>query len=115
MLNCASCGAATRVLETRGDQQSITRRRECLNCKQRVTTLELPKWQVNSYQQKPRAAVTPTVRKPKVNKPTSNNAAGLKNKAIARKRLEELQDMKEIMDDDSYSLSADELRKEMGW
>lgn len=111
MLNCKQCGTPTRVLETRSEQGGIARRRECLKCKARVTTLEMVKGSTELYKPRQRAAPTP---KPKPVM-TGNNVPGLKAKAVARKRLEEMNDMRDVFEEDDYSISADELRKELGY
>jgi len=41
-----------------------------------------------------------------------NNTAGMKARADARRRLEDMRDMEE---EDDGAMSVDELRTEMGW
>jgi hypothetical protein len=69
------------------------------------------KGSTEAYKPRQRAAPTP---KPKPAM-TGNNVPGLKAKAVARKRLEEMNDMRDVFEEDDYSISADELRKELGY
>jgi transcriptional regulator NrdR family protein len=98
-MKCGSCGSETRVLETRAWSSGVvvSRRRECEGCSLRFTTVEMPR-------------AEPQMPKRKV--PTSqNNAEGLKTRAEARRRMEELRDLQEM----DETLTMDELRKELGW
>lgn len=109
MLNCAQCGTATKVLETRSEKDGIARRRECLRCKARVTTIETVKGSTMVYRLKAAPA-------PKVSKPVpARNPVAIKKQSAARKRLEELNDMKDVMEQDDFSLSVDDLKRELGW
>lgn len=40
-MNCPICGGATRVADSRPNSDSIRRRRECLECKNRFSTVEI--------------------------------------------------------------------------
>ena len=42
-MTCPVCNAKTRILETRSDEESINRRRECLRCGFRFSTVEMDK------------------------------------------------------------------------
>lgn len=113
VLNCRECGVVTRVLETRGSGDWIARRRECLGCKARVTTIEVvrdgPAAQVE--------VARPRVRVAKVkldDGKSRNDATGLKARAVARRRLEDLRDLSEV-DAEDFAISADDLRRELGW
>ena len=111
MLNCRACGSMTRVLETRGTGEWIARRRECVGCKVRVTTLEVVRDGLVREAQVPRVRVA----KVKLDDATSrNDVPGVKVRAAARRRLEDLKDLSEI-DGEDFSISADDLRREMGW
>jgi transcriptional regulator NrdR family protein len=108
MLNCVKCAQPTRVLETRGNGDSIARRRECIACKARCTTIESVAGALA-----PQPAKTPKAAKPKkakaisVRKPINDAAAG-KLRAAARRRMEE------IDDESSYQLSESDLLRELG-
>ncbi len=111
MLNCRACGVMTRVLETRGTGEWIARRRECLGCKARVTTVEVVRDGLVSEARVPRA------RAPRAKaevEGSRNNAPGIKVRAAARRRLEDLKDLGELEGED-FSISADDLRRELGW
>lgn len=40
-MNCPHCGCDTRVIDSRPNEDSIYRRRECENCKHRFSTVEI--------------------------------------------------------------------------
>lgn len=40
-MNCPNCGGMTKVLDSRPNEDSTKRRRECLDCKQRFSTVEI--------------------------------------------------------------------------
>jgi transcriptional regulator NrdR family protein len=46
-MNCSSCNSETKVITTRRNHQGLRRRRECLKCTHRFTTVEvnLDKWE----------------------------------------------------------------------
>ena len=115
MLNCRSCGVVTRVLETRGSGDWIARRRECMGCKARVTTLEVVRDGLELVRQAQVPVPRVRVAKVKVDDGKSrNDVPGVKVRAAARRRLEDLKDLSEIEGED-FSISADDLRREMGW
>jgi transcriptional regulator NrdR family protein len=99
-VKCGSCGSETRVLETRSSVSGLTvaRRRECEGCSLRFTTYEVARGEV--------AVMSRRVR------PSQNNAEGLKTRAEARRRVEELRDLQSMGVEE---LTMDELRKELGW
>lgn len=99
------------MLETRGTGEWIARRRECLGCKVRVTTVEVVRDGLVSEARVPRA------RAPRAKaevEGSRNNVPGIKARAAARRRLEDLKDLSELEGED-FSISADELRRELGW
>lgn len=113
MLNCRECGVVTRVLETRGSGDWIARRRECLGCKARVTTIEVVRDELAAQVEVARPRVR--VAKVKLDDGKSrNDVPGVKVRAAARRRLEDLKDLGEI-DGDDFSISGDDLRRELGW
>ena len=42
-MTCPVCNGKTKILETRSDNESINRRRECLRCGYRFSTVEMDK------------------------------------------------------------------------
>ena len=40
-MNCPKCCGTTSVLETRADEESVKRRRKCLECNHRFYTIEI--------------------------------------------------------------------------
>ena len=42
-MTCPTCFAKTKTIETKSDTDSIVRRRECLRCKCRFSTIEIDK------------------------------------------------------------------------
>lgn len=114
-MKCADCGGETRVLETRLASKGlvVARRRRCEGCGDKVTTVEI----VQGEGQGAVGQVTVSkvrVAKPKVAKvPSRNDAQGLKAKATARRRLEELRDARELEGDETMTM--DDLRNELGW
>ena len=42
-MTCPVCNAKTKILETRSDAESINRRRQCLRCGYRFSTVEMDK------------------------------------------------------------------------
>lgn len=40
-MNCPICGYETRVIDSRPDEDSTRRRRECTECKHRFSTVEI--------------------------------------------------------------------------
>lgn len=42
-MTCPMCGGDTKILETRSNEDSIKRRRKCLDCGYRFLTLEVDK------------------------------------------------------------------------
>lgn len=113
MLNCRVCGVVTRVLETRGTGEWVARRRECVGCKARVTTVEVVKGSVVREAQGPRVRSAPT-KAVAAQVGSKNNEAGIKARAVARRRLEDLRDAEEFSESE-LSISADDLRRELGW
>ena len=118
MIRC-ECGGNTRVNETRStrsEHQTIVRVRICNVCALRFNTVEAP---VNApaspYVGLPRPVGYAAPRAPKIKAekaPSLHNVTGMKARADARRRIEELRDMDE---EDDGSMSMDELRSEMGW
>lgn len=108
------------MLETRPDSDGtvVVRRRRCERCGVRATTIE----QVTGGPVA--SAVVPRVRSGvpraqgvasgKLPVPSVNNAEGLKAKAAARRRLEEIRDLHEA-EEASEVMSMDEMRRELGW
>ena len=116
MIRC-ECGGNTRVNETRStrsEHQTIVRVRICTVCALRFNTVEAP---VNApaspYVGLPRPVGYAAPRAPKAEKaPSLHNVAGMKARADARRRIEEMRDMEE---EDGGSMSMDELRAELGY
>lgn len=40
-MQCPNCGDDTRVIDSRPDDESVARRRECVACKYRFNTIEI--------------------------------------------------------------------------
>lgn len=40
-MTCPHCGGDTKVIDSRPNEDSVQRRRECLSCKQRFSTTEI--------------------------------------------------------------------------
>ena len=104
------------MLETRGHGNSIARRRECLGCRARLTTIEVEE----SRQVAPVSQPKPKPAKRRTKKQSGhagegarNNAVGLKVRAQARRRLEDMRDAVQI-DHDDHTLSDDDLMRELG-
>jgi len=117
MIRC-ECGGITRVNETRStrsEHQTIVRVRICNTCSLRFNTVEAP---VNAPASplvglpRPAYLATRPARVTVEKVPSLNNTAGMKARADARRRLEELRDMEE---EDDGSMSMDELRSELGY
>lgn len=94
-MNCPKCGADSKVVETRGDR----RRRQCLSCAERWSTIEimLARGAVKTEKPKePEKKKEPPVAKVSM-------AAQLKRNTEARRKLEERKDRKSYSswDDDN--------------
>jgi transcriptional repressor NrdR len=44
-MTCPYCAGFTKVIDSRPDEDSVYRRRECLSCKKRFSTIEID-WQI---------------------------------------------------------------------
>lgn len=44
-MNCPDCGGMTKVIESRRNEDGMRRRRECLSCQLRLTTMETVVWE----------------------------------------------------------------------
>ena len=53
-MNCPKCGAETRVIDSRPTGDMIRRRRECENCRRRITTYEVTLEQFGEWQKQQR-------------------------------------------------------------
>lgn len=102
-MKCA-CGGKTEVVDVRpesGEPQIVRRRRECLTCKQRITTLEIP-----LDKPEPKKIMKPKEDKAK---PIKNNREQVKKNQTARRRLEEIRDeefaheMDDILEEINYT------------
>lgn len=51
---CPKCGSETRVIDTRPAGDMIRRRRECENCRRRITTYEVTLAQIGEWQKEQR-------------------------------------------------------------
>ena len=117
MIRC-ECGGGTRVNETRStrsEHQTIVRVRICNTCSLRFNTVEAPvNVPASPYVGLPRPAYLATrpVKEVVEKVPSLNNTAGMKARADARRRIEEMRDMEE---EDDGSMSVDELRSELGY
>ena len=96
-MNCPKCNADTKVIDRRGER----RRRECVECKHRFSTVELlaergRTLKVKDMPEQIQVAkpAKPAVVKPKVSKPNPNvTTLGLvKRNADARRKIEELRE-----------------------
>jgi transcriptional regulator NrdR family protein len=50
-VNCPACGSPTRVIDSRKAARQVRRRRECKECGQRFTTLEMPQREAEALQE----------------------------------------------------------------
>jgi transcription elongation factor Elf1 len=50
-MNCPACGNPTRVVDSRKRARRVRRRRECKECGQRFTTLEMPLQEAEALQE----------------------------------------------------------------
>ena len=53
-MTCPKCGAETRVIDSRPTGDMIRRRRECENCRRRITTYEVTLEQFGEWQNEQR-------------------------------------------------------------
>jgi transcriptional repressor NrdR len=53
-MTCQKCGAETRVIDSRPAGDMIRRRRECENCRRRITTYEVTLEQFGKWQNEQR-------------------------------------------------------------
>lgn len=58
-MNCPICEGTTKVIDSRGDSESVRRRRECADCGYRFFTLELDEDMLKNSPQKVGAAPEP--------------------------------------------------------
>lgn len=95
-MNCPKCNAESSVIETR----NVRRRRECVSCKHRFSTLEVLAERGLRLKAKkveapvvPKAAPKPRVRRPVVKEaPEVVATSAIKRAADARRKLEEMRD-----------------------
>lgn len=40
-MTCPICGGDTKITDSRGNVESVRRRRECIDCRHRFTTIEM--------------------------------------------------------------------------
>jgi len=50
-MNCPACGNSTRIIDSRKAARRVRRRRECKECGQRFTTLEMPQREAEALQE----------------------------------------------------------------
>lgn len=91
-MNCTKCGSDTKVIDSRGTK----RRRECLTCQHRFSTVEVL-WErgkpeikyieENKQIEKPKPVAKKTIKPPK-----QNSAIQLKKNASARRKIEDWRD-----------------------
>ncbi len=97
-MNCPKCNGGTKVVDRRGTR----RRRECLVCQQRFTTLEvLPEDVVKKFEPRDEPAVqTVKIAKPKAAPKRTNQItiSAVKRNADARRKIEELRELKDFGD-----------------
>lgn len=86
-MKCISCSGDTKVVDRRG----IRRRRECLVCAKRFTTLEVLADSVPMVKPEP-VAKAPAPRKAEPKKERENKVSTLKKAASARRKIEERRD-----------------------
>lgn len=88
-MNCTKCGSDTKVIDRRGTK----RRRECLTCNHRFSTVEVLWERKKQKAEKPivlpvvEPVATKTVKQPK-----KSLAVQLKKNASARRKIEDLRD-----------------------
>jgi transcriptional regulator NrdR family protein len=104
-VKCPKCkGAKWKTLETRAEDRSISRRRQCLGCEQRVWTTEKIQFEINA---KPKVQA-PKVVKEKVKKPKKVAARSfIKRNVDAMLKMESRRDSAM----DYYSEDNDYLNK----
>jgi transcriptional regulator NrdR family protein len=110
-MNCIQCNGNTKVIDSR----NVRRRRECLVCKHRFTTIELLEKDVEKLMEqkieeaapeKQRAEVA--LKKPKAPKkatPNKNNTISksvIKNNSDARRKIEDLREQRRLREDFDY-------------
>lgn len=83
-MNCPKCGAESKVIDTRGSR----RRRECVACKARYSTVEVLAQNSRGSNKPPKPA--PVV-KPAV-KPKAQPVSVIKKAADARRKIEYMRD-----------------------
>jgi transcriptional regulator NrdR family protein len=91
-MNCPKCNGGTKVV----DRRSTRRRRECLVCQNRFTTLEvLPEDVVKKFEPREEPVVqTVKIAKPKTapKQPNKITISAVKRNADARRKIEDLRD-----------------------
>lgn len=50
-MNCPTCGSATHVIDSRKATRWVRRRRECKECGERFTTIEMPQQEAEALQE----------------------------------------------------------------
>ena len=82
-MNCIKCGAKSRVYESRPENETMMRRRECLTCKTRYQTIEVLKPIKQVLKKKPEKKPKLRVVKPKKMKFEDLDLASMTDEEIA--------------------------------
>lgn len=97
-MNCPKCNGKTAVVDRRKER----RRRECLACQHRFSTLEVLAESIQKpvkTQQVPRPTAQGTIHeKPKKPKQETIKISDVRSATIARRRIEEWRELKELDD-----------------
>jgi len=98
-MNCPKCNAATKVIDRRNER----RRRECLSCGHRFSTIEMIAERGSKLTVSEPVAPVAKEAKPRVRKPTQKPSAVtvgvIKRNADARRKLEDMREAKSLKDD----------------
>lgn len=94
-MNCTTCYSDTKVIDSRIEEQGVRRRRECLACGARFTTMEVTMDQLHQARTKPAPAAKP---KPK---PAPKPAPTKKARADARRRIEDRREFRDVWTPDN--------------
>lgn len=95
-MNCGKCGGITQVLESRNNDQNIVRRRrKCVKCGERFTTMEMRVDLLLNKAQLPNAVAKSV---PRPNLSPEQKAEIIKRKMEARRKVEARRDAKLLQD-----------------
>lgn len=102
-MNCPKCNGSTKVADRRG----VRRRRECLSCGHRFSTIEMlasdvPKKVAESIRAAEPAPKPKAEKKVAPKRTNSVSTVAIKRNADARRKIEEMRERKSLRDDFDY-------------